>query len=51
MKYKIALTALAILAVTTATASAEDLVFQLKNKTNAVLTNFYTSPVGFVSSR
>ncbi|OOG67254.1 hypothetical protein BLJAPNOD_02846 [Ensifer sp. M14] len=46
MKCKIALTALAIFAATTATASAEDLVFQLKNKTKAVLTNFYTSPVG-----
>ncbi|WP_457583189.1 hypothetical protein [Ensifer canadensis] len=46
MKCKIALTALAILAATTVTASAEDLVFQLKNKTKAVLTNFYTSPVG-----
>ncbi|KOF22619.1 MULTISPECIES: hypothetical protein [Ensifer] len=46
MKCKIALTALAVLAASTATASAEDLVFQLKNKTEAVLTNFYTSPVG-----
>lgn len=46
MKCKIALTALAMLAATTTTASAEDLVFQLKNKTKAVLTNFYTSPVG-----
>ncbi|WP_112815461.1 hypothetical protein [Ensifer sp.] len=46
MKCKIALTALALLAATTSAASAEDLVFQLKNKTKAVLTNFYTSPVG-----
>ncbi len=28
------------------TSYAEDLVFTLKNGTNSVLTNFYTSPVG-----
>lgn len=35
----------AFFAVSTA-AYADDLVFTLKNGTNSVLTNFYTSPVG-----
>ncbi|MGN7879796.1 hypothetical protein [Sinorhizobium sp. Sb3] len=46
MKTKLVLTALALFAATTFEARAEDLVFKLKNNTNAVLTNFYTSPVG-----
>ncbi|MEI3855104.1 MULTISPECIES: hypothetical protein [Ensifer] len=46
MKTKLVLTALALFAATTFEAQAEDLVFKLKNNTNAVLTNFYTSPVG-----
>lgn len=46
MKTKLVLTALALIAATTFEAQAEDLVFKLKNNTNAVLTNFYTSPVG-----
>jgi hypothetical protein len=46
MKTRLVLTALAVLAATTISARAEDLVFKLKNNTSAVLTNFYTSPVG-----
>ena len=34
------------LAMLAGPALAEDLVFQLKNGTNSVLTRFYTSPVG-----
>lgn len=46
MKTSFVLTALALFAATTFEAQAEDLVFKLKNNTSAVLTNFYTSPVG-----
>ncbi|MCJ8148818.1 hypothetical protein MNR02_07480 [Shinella sp. H4-D48] len=41
----IAISTAALLLVAGA-ASAEDLVFNLKNGTNSVLTRFYTSPVG-----
>ncbi|WP_371814182.1 hypothetical protein [Ensifer sp. ENS03] len=46
MKKRLILTALACFAATAMEARADDLVFQLKNNTGAVLTNFYTSPVG-----
>ncbi|MCA0277114.1 MAG: hypothetical protein LCH86_14020 [Proteobacteria bacterium] len=41
--------ALAAVALASAPAKAEDLVFTLKNGTKSVLTRFYTSPVGVES--
>jgi hypothetical protein len=47
MKLKLMSVAVAAALLASAGASyAEDLVFSLKNGTNSVLTNFYTSPVG-----
>jgi opacity protein-like surface antigen len=45
-KFKYFATAAAALVMLAGPASADDLVFQLKNGTKSVLTHFYTSPVG-----
>ncbi|WP_194273715.1 MULTISPECIES: hypothetical protein [Rhizobium] len=45
-KLNIAAVATAACILFAGAANAEDLVFTLKNGTNSVLTNFYTSPVG-----
>lgn len=45
-KMTIRLGAAALLLCTAVPANAEDLVFDLINATNSVLTHFYTSPVG-----
>lgn len=45
-KLHLLLAAAAALCCATVSAQAEDLVFNLKNGTNSVLTRFYTSPVG-----
>ncbi|SHO59724.1 hypothetical protein SAMN02745172_00041 [Pseudoxanthobacter soli DSM 19599] len=46
MKIGLLTGAIGALALTCGAAQAEDLTFTLKNGTNSVLTNFYTSPVG-----
>lgn len=43
--FKTTVVAFGILALSATTSFADDLVFTLKNGTNSVLTNFYTSPV------
>src|SRR6218665_3611662 len=45
-KFKLLAASAATLALLAGPALAEDLVFQLKNGTNSVLTRFHTSPVG-----
>lgn len=45
-KSKYFMSAAAALVMLAGPASAEDLVFQLKNGTKSVLTHFYSSPVG-----
>lgn len=46
VKSKLLAAAAAALVLIAGPAAAEDLVFNLKNGTNSVLTNFHTSPVG-----
>jgi len=46
VKFNVSAAAAALFVMSAGLAQAEDLVFTLKNSTSAVLTHFFTSPVG-----